>query len=224
MASLSANVMEAIARGTLRMEEVCMDDDKTFRSFFGAPIPIVTMVWNRIVAKPPTLDRGAHPRHLLWALVLLKCHCPTPALSCMIGWPCEKTFHKWCWHFISRIAVLKEDVIKLDDRFIGWDGTTICLVSVDGIDCMINEPWPFKTKWHSQKFNGPAVKCEVAVCIETARIVWIDGPFPAGKGDSEICKEGLLTLLADDEGVEVDGGCKGDNRFKNPIAAVSRDG
>jgi hypothetical protein len=97
------------------------------------------------------------------------------------------------------------------------------LVSVDGVDCPIQEPYPFDKSIFSEKLNGPGYKYEVGICIKTADIVWINGPFKAGRGDATIFKEdGLRAALADDECVEVDGGYQGDDKMKNPNISQSR--
>ena len=139
MAAFDANIMADIARSMLDMGGAANDDDATFRSFFGAPILVVVALWNMIVAKGP-LANGAAPKHLLWALIFLKCYSTTPVIRRVCGWPAEKTFRKWVWYFIDRISALADDLVKLNNRFDGWDGSTICLVSVDCLDCMINEP------------------------------------------------------------------------------------
>ena len=71
--------------------------------------------------------------------------------------------------------------------------------------------------------NGPGLKYEVGVCIKTADIVWINGPFRAGTSDVKIFHEdGLLHALADNECIEVDAGYQGNDKFKNPYIAASR--
>ena len=71
--------------------------------------------------------------------------------------------------------------------------------------------------------NGPALKYEVAVAITTGFIVWVNGPFKGGKGDSDIFKEGLKHHLYDNECVEVDACYKGDDKIVNPdMGSVSK--
>jgi hypothetical protein len=53
-------------------------------------------------------------------------------------------------------------------------------VSIDGTDCLINEPRPFSGKWWSHKHNGPGLRYEVGLSIRNSEIVWIKGPFPCG--------------------------------------------
>jgi hypothetical protein len=100
----------------------------------------------------------------------------------------------------------------------------VCLISVDGVDCQIQEPWPFDEGIFSKKFNGPGYKYEVGVCIMTGDIVWINGPFKAGRNDKTIFeKDGLKDMLADGEGIEVDAGYQGDDSLKNPSISQSRE-
>jgi hypothetical protein len=83
---------------------------------------------------------------------------------------------------------------------------------VDGVDCPIQEPYPFHKGIFSEKPNGPGYKYEVGVCIKTGAIVWVNGPFKAGKHDSTIFKEdGLKDALCDDECIEVDAAYQGDD-------------
>ena len=82
-----------------------------------------------------------------------------------------------------------------EDRFKADVGAT-CLVTVDGTDFEINEPKPFNRGWYSHKFQGPGVRYEIAVCIQTGLIVWIYGPFPCGLWpDIEIFRQGLIHQL-----------------------------
>ena len=83
----------------------------------------------------------------------------------------------------------------------------MCLVTVDGTDFCINEPKPFWPGWKSFKFNGPGVCYEVALCICTGDIVWINGPFPCGQWpDLKIVRHALMGVLLDGEKAEADMG------------------
>ena len=70
---------------------------------------------------------------------------------------------------------------------------------MDGTDFRIKEPHPFHKSWYSDKFNGPAVKYEVGVCIQTGWIVWLLGPFRGSKNDHAISMEYLEHVLDDGE-------------------------
>lgn len=54
-------------------------------------------------------------------------------------------------------------------------------ISLDGVNCHTKEPSPFNKEWHSHKFNGPRVRHEVGVCIQTGHVVWVAGLCPCGE-------------------------------------------
>jgi hypothetical protein len=90
------------------------------------------------------------------------------------------------------------------------DNGSQCKVTVDGTDFRIMEPSPFDPKWLSEKFNGPGLKYEVAVCIKTGWIVHTNGPYPCGEWhDLTVARDDLCYKLADsdeDEMALADGG------------------
>ena len=110
---MDTKTYEDLARAMLGMHNIAKDEDKVFRSFFGAPIRHIVLLWNKIVSKD-SLPKGAEPHHLLWALVFLKNYSTTPVLQRICGWPSRETFQKWSWYFIDWVAKLNNDVIKLD--------------------------------------------------------------------------------------------------------------
>jgi len=90
------------------------------------------------------------------------------------------------------------------------DNGSICLVTLDGTDFRIYEQTPFDPKWKSHKFNGPGVRYEVGVCMQTGWIVWINGPYPAGRWtDLNICRDAICCELDADEKFLADGVCSG---------------
>ena len=202
------------------------DRNGRFRAVFGAGSAVVADVWNRIEADGDIAE-GAEPKHLLWALVLLKVYQSDEVHCALVGWPSAPTFRKWAWYFVERIAILIDGIIILANRFDGLDSEiyTHCFISVDGTDCPVNEPWPFLEDMYSKKFNGPGLKYEVAVCIKTGHIVWINGPFIASTNDGSIFRfHGLGDAITQEEGVEVDSGYLGDNRFMQPhVGLTSKD-
>ena len=211
--------MDKVAKDILRWPKHrkwnSKEKDSRVRAFFGAPLDVIADLWNRIwhklskEEKDNLIEDGVQHKHLLYALVLLKVYSTEEVHCSIVDWPSTKTFRKWSWHFAKKIAELKEDVINLRNRFGGYKRgdtvTTNCFISVDCTDCPIFEPWPFDRKWFSQKFNGPALKYEVAVCIKTGFIVWINGPFKGSQKDPQIFEIGLSKELAPDEAVEADG-------------------
>ena len=106
------------------------------------------------------------------------------------------------------------------------DNGNDCLVSVDGVDFQIAEPYPYEKvwsrRWFSNKFKGPGLRYELALCIMTGDIVWANGPYPPGLySDYKIFMEcGLKDMLDDKERVEADDGYTGaDPKFAKTRSA-----
>ena len=97
---------------------------------------------------------------------------------------CSSVFTTFCnqhhWHFSHHCRSCVE--IRSNGRIISLVtlADTGCLVTVNGIDFMIPEPMPFSKAWWSHKFNGPGLRCEIAICIKTGWIVAYNGPFACG--------------------------------------------
>jgi hypothetical protein len=51
----------------------------------------------------------------------------------------------------------------------------VCKISLDGVDCPINEHIPFNKKYYSYKWNGAAVKYIIGIYIQTGWICWFNG-------------------------------------------------
>jgi hypothetical protein len=88
-----------------------------------------------------------------------------------------------------------------------------CRMTVDGTDFKTQEPYPFNRKWMSHKYNGAALKYEVAISLYSGDIVWIYGPHRGGKADITIIREVLLRKLDQGEMVEADQGYLGEPEF-----------
>lgn len=96
------------------------------------------------------------------------------------------------------------------------------MLTVDGPDFPIYEPTQFSPAWYTKKFNGPGLRYEVAVAINTGDIAWIHGPFPCGRyPDSKIFKIGRKNRLHSTERVWGDKGYRGDIKCISPFDAIS---
>ena len=103
--------------------------------------------------------------------------------------------------------------ILWENRYIGDNGSH-CLVSVDGTDFAILEPYPFDPKWFSHKINSAGLRYEIAICIQTGEPVWINGPFPCGDWpDLRIARNALVDALDAGEYYLADGGYKDGNQY-----------
>ena len=113
------------------------------------------------------------------------------------------------WNSKEHFCWIENKKIRWENRLINDTGND-ALVTVDGTDFRIREPIPFNRKWYSNKFNGPALRYEVGVSINTGYIVWFNGPFPAGMmPDIKIFESNLKWKLNSGERVVADKGYTG---------------
>ena len=177
------------------------------------------------------IQEEASPKHLLWALMFLKQY-NTQSFTASIVDVDEKTYRKWVWKVIKKIADIDFLVsfyflfffcikltciqINFDDRNLKGGSKNICRISVDGTDFRIQEPTPFSKKWFSHKFNGPGLRYEVGIGITTGWIVWVNDPFPPGEfNDLKIAKSSLIYFLDDGEKYVADKGYQdGDKKLQ----------
>ena len=181
---------------------------RRFQSNFGTAPEICSNIWARIMftrRKQIPFSNPA-PKHLLWALHLMKTYGTEDCLASNCGVD-EKTFRRWAWIFIEEIARLSRvevsdqkssNSLQLSDQKlsivffrlqIDWenrkkfDNGSLAKITVDGTDFRIplyGGAANFK-KYKSHKFNGPGLRYEVAIAIQTGDIVHVNGPFACGK-------------------------------------------
>ena len=112
---MNFEAIELVAKETLgwpeRRKWKTEDRERRFRSFFGASSRLVAILWNKI-EKSGISEPGAKPKHLLWALLFLKVYSTIEVHCSIVGWPSAKSFSKWSWYFVKRIAELKDDLIS----------------------------------------------------------------------------------------------------------------
>lgn len=90
-------------------------------------------------------------------------------------------------------------------------------VSIDGVDFEIFEPTPFSRIWYSFKHNGPGLRYEIGLAIDTGNIVWGHGGVPCGQySDLKLAREVFVNMLDPNERVIADDGYIDDNYFINP--------
>lgn len=77
--------------------------DRRFRHLFGVTPHVVSEVWNRM---KHNLPRRSNCKHLLWALLFLKCY-GSEHVHCALVGADEKTFRKWSWIFVKKISELR---------------------------------------------------------------------------------------------------------------------
>lgn len=205
------------------------DFQRAYREMFGCSPRVCVTLWRHADVRLVYL--GAHPQHVLWALLFLKVYATNVPL-CVLAGTSRPTYTKWVWRYIPSIAKLRPRVvrlfcsgyvvpvwypltlspfaqIRLENRFrTGRFGNCnrSCKMTIDGTDFRIQQPAPYSTTWYSHKFEGPGVRYEVGVCIQTGDIVWVNGPFRCGSWpDLLIFKTYLQHRLEPHEFVEADG-------------------
>ena len=113
-----------------------------FKAVFGTDPLICAILWEMTLQRGP-LPRGAKRCHLLWALLFLH-GCDTESRNASFVGCDEKTFRKWQWILVERVAELKDEVIRWEDRFKGWNGVNLALVTIDGdtLSMSLSLHWP----------------------------------------------------------------------------------
>ena len=78
---------------------------------FGAGVETVLKVWT-LLAKDDNLPGGGTLRHYMWTLMFLKGYGKTTDNANKAGGVDEKTFRKWVWLFIPKLADLEGDLVS----------------------------------------------------------------------------------------------------------------
>ena len=73
---------------------------------------VIAVVWEMLhIDTNGEEDKGSEPKHLLWALLLLKTYQSEAVLAGICGCH-EDTFRKWSWNFILKISYLEHEVVS----------------------------------------------------------------------------------------------------------------
>ena len=184
-------------QSTLRSKATKLD---RFNDYYGCRPLVVATLWEdlqRTKIEEARLDDAdeLNPKHFLMALHTLKCY---PTDNERVGpWnlPTEEA-RQLVWFYLKKIRALKAEVIVWPDD---W-GDDTWIVTVDGTHCWIKEPthpdWSQDKSYYSHKYNKAGINYELAIAIATSRLVWMNGPFKAGRSDVKIFKnDGLKALL-----------------------------
>jgi hypothetical protein len=85
--------------------------DRQFKALFGTTAQVCVTLWE-LMSPETSMPKNARPKHLLWALLLLKVYGTETVLSSLVGGTTEKTYRKWAWCFIEGIAKLESSVVS----------------------------------------------------------------------------------------------------------------
>ncbi|XXQ35022.1 DDE Tnp4 domain-containing protein [Plasmodiophora brassicae] len=144
---------------------------RKWKAHFGVSLRACLRVWLDIRG-----PRGLRRKHLLMALHMLQCY-PSEEVAAPKFGVTAKTFRKWAWFVIERIAAL--DYIKWEDRFENWD-RLVPSFSLDGTDCWVFEQTVFDRGDMSHKLNHAGLRYEVGCALGVSKIVHVAGGVPAG--------------------------------------------
>jgi len=182
-----------------------------FAAHFGSTALVVAEIWTLLhtTANGPLLPGKHYCLDYLVALHWLRIY-PTERerkISLCIG---EKTGRKWSWFYSEKIAQLKNELIQWPEN---WGGQ-VFLITVDGVHFRIQEPahptYKRDTKYFSHKSGRAGLDYEIGISIYESKVVWINGPFKAGRHDVKIFKEdGLMQMIPLGKRVVADRGYRG---------------
>ena len=101
------------------------------------------------------------------------------------------------WDMVRRIQLLQFIKITWPDDL---GGNNIWIMSVDGTHCWIAEPghpnFSQDSEYYSHKFNKAGINYELGIALATGKLIWMNGPFKAGRNDLNIFTgEGLEERL-----------------------------
>ncbi|CAB9509825.1 unknown protein [Seminavis robusta] len=175
-----------------------------FRTHYASSPIVLSIVWDMLLTSEnedaSVLPDVANFQHFLMAVNFLACYPTENEGEARFG-VSDKTYRKWNWFYVKKLAALKPEVIVWPNA---WNNPnnqhdpnteTTFIISVDGVHCMIQEPtldsFSENKQYYSHKFKKPAFDYEVALSIFTNKCVWIAGPYPASKHDISIFRSSL---------------------------------
>jgi hypothetical protein len=172
---------------------------RRFKDYYGVRPSLCASIWEdlqRTKILEAKLDHHLDPKHFLMALHTLKRY-PTDKER---EGPWDINSDKGAalvWYYLRKLQALKAEVIVWPDDF----GDDVWIITVDGTHCWIEEPihpdWSQDRTFYSHKYNKAGVNYELGISIAYPRLVWMNGPFRAGKSDVSIFRDkGLKNKLA----------------------------
>lgn len=89
--------------------------ERKFIAFYGCNWHVCHDIWTRISVRFGEKEK-TNPKHLLWSLMLAKLYGfeDTQAVTCKTT---SKTWRKWAWHYLEKIADLNDDVVRKNHSF-----------------------------------------------------------------------------------------------------------
>ncbi len=171
-----------------------------FVGHFGSKPHVVALIWEDLQLTDNNEAR-VEPKDLFWEHFLMALHAlkryPTELEREAIFDISHAWGRDWVWFYVYKIRCLKyEKILWPADNF----GDDLWVITVDGTHCWIQEPkhdtWSMDTRYFSHKFGKAGMNYELGIALSSSRLVWMNGPFPAGEADNKTFKvRGLKAKL-----------------------------
>jgi hypothetical protein len=188
-----------------------------FRGMFGINPDVCAQLWEDLQTTD-IVEAWIHPddRDLLtlfMALHFLKRY-PTEIERESIWKPINiNVMRENVWLYIQKIQALKTAMLP------GWPGDNFgddkWVMSVDGVHFVTEEPthpnFPKDKGYFSFKHNSAGFVYEIGLSLYESKLIWFNGPFPAGMNDIQIFGEQGLKNKLQSTGKKIiaDGGYRG---------------
>ena len=172
-------------------------NQRRFKNYFGSTPYVCTLIWEDLqtteILEARVEKKDINIEHFLMAMHFLKTY-PKEYEREVAFDVSEKYGREKTWMWVEKIRGLKAEKVVWAD----YPGQT-WVITVDGAHFWINEPmtksWKEAKKYYSHKFNKAGWAYELGISISEDCLVWMNGPFPAGKNDTWIFQQGLKALL-----------------------------
>jgi len=90
---------------------------RCFCSWFGLQPMMCAIIWSNLVSsKWVKRLHNCHPKHLLWAMLFLKCGSSEDVRALQVGAD-RKTVRKWVWFVVEGIASLDRTIVSVNYIF-----------------------------------------------------------------------------------------------------------
>ena len=176
---------------------------RRFRSGFGSDPNVIAKIFRDLQLAKSRKARIKGKRVCMWrflvAVNFLKVYDTEEqrAGNCKLS---EKSVRKWSWYYVKKICALKKEKIVWPKNIREGEGI-VFVCTVDGAHFRVLEPGhptkPKNKKWFSHKFEMAGCTYEIAISVFENKVLWINGPFKAGKGDLAMFGEenGLHSMI-----------------------------
>lgn len=164
-----------------------------FKGHFGSHPDVIAVLWEDLqttAINEARLDsKNRNIEHFLMAMHHLKRYPRGLEREATFGMPVNAATDL-IWYYIEKVrALLPQKVYWPSDNF----GSDKWVITVDGTHCWIQEPkhptWSMDPEYYSHKYGKAGLCYELGISLWEGRLVWLNGPFPAGFSDRKIFKE-----------------------------------